>query len=226
MSEVKKYPKREKGYKGIPMEGFVAKWYARVTLSDLKRHKHMAEKLRSHIPAGGRVLEVAPGPGYFCIELAKLGTYEITGLDISSTFVRIARETSAKANVKVDFRQGNASDMPFSSDTFHFVFCQAAFKNFSQPMEALAEMHRVLLPGGTAVIADLRRDASPSDIDREVDEMGLNPINRWFTKQTFRTMLLKNAYTTGEMESFAGQTPFRQFKVEVDGIGFLAWLEK
>jgi hypothetical protein len=39
-------------------------------------------------------------------------------------------------------------------------------------------------------------------------------------------MLLKNAYTTGEMESFAGQTPFRQLKVEVDGIGFLAWLEK
>ena len=78
-------------------------------LKDLKRHQLMAKQLVKKIPANGKVLEIAPGPGYFCIELAKLGKYQITGLDISKTFVEIARKNALEAGVKVDFRQGNAS---------------------------------------------------------------------------------------------------------------------
>jgi len=39
-------------------------------------------------------------------------------------------------------------------------------------------------------------------------------------------MLLKNAYTTTEMEAFVAQTLFRQCKIDIDGIGFQVWLEK
>jgi len=133
-------PKVPKAYKGITMEGPIATWYAGTTLKDLNRHKLRAEQLSKAIPSGSRVLEIAPGPGYFCIELAKLGDYEITGLDISKSFVEIARTNAAAANVKVDFRQGNASDMPFANETFDLTFCQAAFKNFTQPVRAIAEM--------------------------------------------------------------------------------------
>lgn len=52
-------------------------------------------------PADGRFssrsLEVVPGPGYLAIEIAKSGTYSATGLDISHSFVRIARENARKA---------------------------------------------------------------------------------------------------------------------------------
>src|SRR5919109_1455846 len=167
-----------KAYKGIPMEGLIATWYANTTRKDLKRHKWMAQQLVEKIPTNGKVLEIAPGPGYFCIELAKLGNFQITGLDISKSFVEIARKNAAEAGVRIDFREGNASAMPFKDNMFDFTFCQAAFKNFSEPVKAIAEMYRVLRPGGISVISDLRRGAPADEIEREIKGMGLGRINQ------------------------------------------------
>lgn len=215
-----------KAYKGLPMEGVIASWYAKTTLKDLKRHKGMAQQMSGKIPMNGSVLEIAPGPGYFCIELAKLGNYEITGLDISKSFVEIARRNAANAGLKIDFREGNASAMPFQDNTFDFTFCQAAFKNFSEPVRAIAEMHRVLRPGGISVISDLRRDASAAEIEREIKGMGIGPLNRFLVRWTFRNMLLKSAYTVDEMRAMVAETPFGHCKITVDGLGFYVWLEK
>jgi ubiquinone/menaquinone biosynthesis C-methylase UbiE len=215
-----------KAYKGLPMEGMIAAWYARITLKDLKRHKSMAKQFVEKIPAKGKVLEIAPGPGYFCIELAKLGNFEITGLDISKSFVEIARRNAAQAGLKIDFRQGNASSLPFPENSFDFIFCQAAFKNFSEPVKAIAEMYRVLRPGGLSVIADLRRDASAEEIEQEIAGMGLGRINEMMVRWTFRNMLLKSAYSIAEMESMISQTPFGKGKIDVTGVGFQVWLEK
>lgn len=218
--------KTAKAYKGLPMEGMIATWYAKLTLKDLKRHKLMASQLAPKIPAGGKVLEIAPGPGYFCIELAKLGNYQITGLDISKSFVEIARKNAMGADVNVDFRQGNSSDMPFENESFDFTFCQAAFKNFTEPVKAIAEMYRVLRPGGTAVIADLRRDASPKDIEKEIKGMGLGRIDEMMTRWTFKQMLLKSAYSIANMEFMISRTPFGKGRFDVNGVGFQVWLEK
>jgi len=215
-----------KAYKGLPMEGMIASWYAKTTLKDLKRHKLMAKQMLEKIPANGKVLEIAPGPGYFSIELAKLGSYQITGLDISKTFVEIARRNAAEAGLKIDFREGNASAMPFPENMFDFTFCQAAFKNFSEPVKAIAEMHRVLRPGGLSVISDLRRDASADEIEREIRGMGLGPINRFMVRWTFRNMLLKNAYSADEIRSMVAQTPFGKCKIDLDGVGFQVLLRK
>lgn len=216
----------QKGYKGLPMEGFIASWYAKTTLKDLKRHRLMAKHLVDKIPAGGRVLEIAPGPGYFCIELAKLGNYQITGLDISRSFVEIARRNAADAGLQIDFREGNASVMPFKDNTFDFTFCQAAFKNFSEPVKAIAEMYRVLRPGGLSVISDLRRDAPAKEIEREIQGMGLGPVNRFMVRWTFRNMLLKSAYSVDEMRSMVSQTPFGKCQIEMSGVGFEVLLRK
>ena len=215
-----------KAYKGLPMEGIIASWYAKTTLKDLKRHKSMAKQLVEKVSANGNVLEIAPGPGYFCIELAKLGNHQITGLDISKSFVEIARKNAAEAGVKVDFREGNASAMPFKDNTFDFTFCQAAFKNFSEPVNAIAEMYRVLRPGGLSVISDLRRDASAQEIEREIQGMGLGPLNRFMVRWTFKNMLLKSAYSVDEMKSMVAKTPFGKCEIKIDSIGFQAFLKK
>ena len=215
-----------KAYKGLPMEGLIASWYAKTTLKDLNRHQLMASQLVGKIPAGGSVLEIAPGPGYFCLELAKLGHFEITGLDISRSFVEIARTNARRAQVDVDFRHGNASAMPFADGTFDFTFCQAAFKNFREPVKAIAEMYRVLKPQGTAVIVDMRRDASTADIEQEVQGMGLDGLNRFVVRWTFRQMLLKSAYRLEELQAMIAETPFGAGRIDVHGIGFRAWLQK
>ena len=218
--------KTMKAYKGLPMEGVIASWYAKTTFKDINRHKSVAKQLVEKIPANGSVLEIAPGPGYFCIELAKLGDFQIMGLDISKSFVEIARRNAAKEALKIDFREGNASAMPFASETFDFTFCQAAFKNFSEPVKAISEMYRVLKSGGVAVIADMRNDASADDIQREIQGMNLDRINAFLVKWTFDHMLLKSAYSIEEIKAMAAQTPFGKCKIEVKGIGFQAWLER
>ena len=218
--------KTTKAYKGFPMEGGVARSYAKLTLKDLKRHQGMARQLVEKIPASGSVLEIAPGPGYFCIELAKLGNFKITGLDISKSFVEIARKNALEAGIPIDFQQGNASAMPFKDGTFDFTFCQAAFKNFSEPVKAIAEMYRVLRPHGLAVIVDMRHDASLQAIEREVKGMGLGRLDEAWTRWTFKYMLVKTAYSISQMETMIAKTPFGKGRIEVDDLGFQIFLEK
>ena len=188
--------------------------------------KELARRAADQLPPRARVIEVAPGPGYFAIELAKLGNYEISGLDISKTFVEIARANAAEAHVRIDFQHGNAADMPFAGDTFDFLFCRAAFKNFSEPVRALNEMHRVLKPGGQALIIDLRGDASKKSIREAVDQMHLGAVNTMMTKLTFRFMLLKRAYTKPEFEEMIAETEFRGVEIREDLLGFEIVLTK
>src|SRR5579863_6168346 len=157
------------------MEGMVAKWYAANTGEMMKEYVDLARRIAGEIAQGSAVLEVAPGPGYFCIELARLGSYAITGLDISRTFVKMAGKRAAAAGVRVEFEQGSATNMPFPKESFDFLLCRAAFKNFADPVGALKEMRRVLKPGGRGLIIDLKREASPAEVSDEVDGMGLSP---------------------------------------------------
>lgn len=209
----------QKAYKGFGMEGFTARWYASLTGKSLNEFNSLAQRVAREVPPGGHVLEVAPGPGYFAIELAKLGRYQIAGLDISHTFVQIARRNAGQAGVNVDFRQGNAASMPFDGKSFDFLLCRAAFKNFSQPVRALEEMYRVLKPGGRALIIDLKKDASRESISEAVEKMDLGQVNGLITKLTFRFMLLKRAYTRNDFEQFLSQTKFSRVGIKEDALG-------
>jgi ubiquinone/menaquinone biosynthesis C-methylase UbiE len=213
-----------KGYKGMGMEGSMARWYEKTTGKDLDQFRKTAERLKAVLPDGGDVLEVAPGPGFLAIELARDTRYHVTGLDISRTFVEIARKNAAEAGVPVDVRLGNASDMPFAGNSFDLLVCRAAFKNFSEPQKAIDEMRRVLRPGGTGVIIDLRRDVPMMEVKRHVKNMHLSFFSRVFTTQTFRFMLLKRAYTKPELEKML--TGFKKAEVRPDAIGMEAWFEK
>src|SRR5262249_46393885 len=137
-------PMKKKGYRGLPLEGVLARWYAKMTGKDIGEYRQLAGALAGQLAAGAAVLEVAPGPGYLAIELAKLGPYQVVGLDISHPFVRMAAENANRAGVQVAFHHGDAAAMPFEPDSFDLSVCRAAFKNFTQPVQALNEMHRVL----------------------------------------------------------------------------------
>ena len=116
--------------------------------------------------------------------------------------------------------------MPFETRSFDFIVCRAAFKNFSQPVEALAEMHRVLRPGGTAMIIDLRPDASARTIDEHVRGMGLNWFNALLTRWTFKWMLVKRAYSQEQWRQMAAQTPFPTCDIREDALGLEVLLTK
>src|SRR5262245_42630777 len=195
MSTTTPSAKARKAYRGLAMEGLLARWYARNTARCLAEYQAAARDVAALTPGGCRVLEVAPGPGYLAIELAKLGDYQIVGLDVSQSFVRMAAENAVAAGVLVTFQHGDAAAMPFATGSFDFIVCRAAFKNFSEPVRALAEMHRVLAPGGKALILDLRPDASPEAIDAHVRGMRLGWLNAMITRWVFRHSLVKRAYS-------------------------------
>ncbi len=207
------------------MEGIIARWYTRTTRQG-RAFDLLAKQISGSLPSGGRVLEVAPGPGFLAIEIARLGKYQIAGIDISQTFLEIERANAQAAGAQVDFRQGDAANLPWADASFDFVVCTAAFKNFTRPVKALAEMYRVLRPQGRALVIDLRRDASRDEIDREVERMGLNWANRLMTKWTFSQMLLKSAYTEEQIRAFLAEAGIPKWRIQASGIGFEIWMEK
>jgi ubiquinone/menaquinone biosynthesis C-methylase UbiE len=209
------------------MEGAVARWYARVrgSGSQIEEYRRQAAQLTKGLPDGAAILEVAPGPGYLAIELARLGRFQLTGLDISRTFVQIASENARQAGVSVDLHQGDVAVMPFAAESFDLVICQAAFKNFVHPGSALFEIHRVLRAGGTAVIQDMNHDASHEDIEKEVAGMRLGRFNTFTTKATLE-MLKRRAYTAAQLERLAAESPFRTCEISTAGIGLEVRLTK
>jgi ubiquinone/menaquinone biosynthesis C-methylase UbiE len=216
----------DKGYKGMGMEGRVAAWYTRNTERDAADFAALAERATAGLPAGSRILEVAPGPGYLAIEIARRGAYRITGLDISHSFVEIANRKAREAGADIDFRQGNASAMPFAENMFDLILCRAAFKNFSQPLAALNEMHRVLKPGGRALIVDVRRDASMEDIEAYIRRSNLGWVDRLVYRLTFRYMLLPRAYSRAQLMDMSSKSAFTAASIEASEIGFEVTLRK
>jgi ubiquinone/menaquinone biosynthesis C-methylase UbiE len=216
--------RKTKGYKGVGMEGPIATWYAKNTASALPEFRALAERIAGELDRGDWVLEIAPGPGYLAVELARAGL-QVSALDISRAFVRITAENAAKTGVAVDVQLGNAAAMPFETDTFDFVVCRAAFKNFSNPVGALKEMHRVLRPAGRALIIDMRREASDGEIADEVAKMRLGRVDAFITRGALRS-LRRRAYTAPDFVRMIGEAGFSASAIAPSPIGFEIRLTK
>ena len=211
---------KQKPQRGAGMEGWVARWYARTRRNDMEDFRRQARAVAARLHTGSSVLEVAPGPGFFAVELAKLGDFGITGLDISRTFVEIAKENARNAGVKIDFRFGNASSLPFPREFFDFIYCAAAFKNFAAPVKALDEMHRVLRPRGEALVVDLRKDVPLDELETYLKQSGRSRFDAWLTNWIFRRMLIKRAYTREQFLRMAEQSCFGACQITASAIGY------
>ncbi|WP_033292038.1 class I SAM-dependent methyltransferase [Amycolatopsis jejuensis] len=209
------------------MEGPVARAYARGrgTAPQLVQYREAAEMLAAEVPEGAKVLEVAPGPGYFSVELARTGRCTVTGLDVSRTFVELASEYARAQGISVDFRRGDVAAMPFADDSFDFLVCQAAFKNFADPVDALDEMHRVLRPGGTALVQDLNKSATGTQLDDEVAAMDLGPVGTFTTRRTLGG-LRRRAYTPEQFAATVAESAFRTCDITLEGIGLEVRMRK
>lgn len=214
-----------KAYKGMGMEGSVARWYDRITRKDMPEFQSLAARIAALAPAAGQVLEIAPGPGFLSIELAKRGL-KVHAVDISKTFVELAQRNAIAEGVDARFEQGNAAALPVPDSSVDFVVCRAAFKNFTEPVKALAEMRRVLQPGGTALLIDMRRDASVAEIRRYVEGLHVGWLNRCFMMFVFRSVLIKRAYPLEEIRRMTSEAGWTEPRIQTSPVGFEAWMKK
>lgn len=104
------------------------------------------------IRAGQRVLDVACGTGVVAVTAAFTGAI-VTGLDLTPELLERARENAAIGDLPIDWREGDVEQLPFADESFDVVLSQFGHIFAPRPDVALAEMLRVLKPGGTIAFA-------------------------------------------------------------------------
>jgi demethylmenaquinone methyltransferase/2-methoxy-6-polyprenyl-1,4-benzoquinol methylase len=109
------------------------------------------------VSLGGRALDVCTGTGDLAFELAdRVGSSgRVTGVDFSERMLERARAKAASRESPVDFRQADALDLPFPDDAFDAVTVAFGARNLADLDGGLAEMARVVRPGGTVVVLDI-----------------------------------------------------------------------
>ena len=100
------------------------------------------------VSTGQQVLDVGCGTGVVALTAARLGT-KVTGLDLTPPLLARARHNSQIAEVKIDWREGDAETLPFDDSAFDVVLSQFGHIFAPRPSLAISEMLRVLKPGGT-----------------------------------------------------------------------------
>jgi SAM-dependent methyltransferase len=99
--------------------------------------------------AGGRYLEIGSGTGADAVELARRYGAEVVGVDSSVAMVEEARSRGLAVALVAD-----AHALPFDADVFDGAWADRTFQHLADPGQALAELVRVVRPGGAVVVAD------------------------------------------------------------------------
>ena len=111
---------------------------------------------------GMRVLDVATGRGASALFLAKRFGCEVIGTDLSAEMVRDAEARAENEGLSglVQFRMGDAEQLPFEAAAFDAVVCECAFCTFPDKATAAREFTRILRTGGRIGLSDLTRTES------------------------------------------------------------------
>jgi ubiquinone/menaquinone biosynthesis C-methylase UbiE len=151
---------------------------------DERCQDYARDRFRKVVPAEagfGRVLEVGAGTGFFLINLALAGCLdgaELEATDISQGMLDVCARNGAEHGLDIATRRGDAEALPYDDASFDLVVGHAFIHHLPVPGAAIAEMFRVLKPGGTLVIA-----GEPTEIGERIT--GLVKRATW---RTFRAV--------------------------------------
>jgi SAM-dependent methyltransferase len=114
-------------------------------------------------PDGARVLEVGCGPGHLSIRLARQHGLEVTGLDLDPAMVQRARANADRPGDgrRPSFLVGDVAALAFPDGSFDLVVSTLSLHHWADPAAGLAEVGRVLRPGGRALVWDFRPGVRP-----------------------------------------------------------------
>lgn len=124
---------------------------------DIYWRKRAINLLRSEKPK--TILDVATGTGDFAIEALSLDPDKVIGVDISEGMLDIGRQKLRRLQLdqKIELRSGDSERLLFDDNIFDAVIVAFGVRNFEHLEKGLADMYRVLKPGGTVVILEFSK---------------------------------------------------------------------
>ena len=171
--------------------------------------------LKALMPADGeRVLDAGTGPGVYAIKIAgQARNADIHAVDLSPAFLKIARANARKAGCgHIRFDQGDIENLPFEADRFDKLVCAGALEAVPNREKAAREFHRVLKPGGTAVIIEPDQGRNIRDraflfllygiglIRPKMRGFGVTDIKRYYlSKHDFRALFAGSGFSRVEL---------------------------
>jgi demethylmenaquinone methyltransferase/2-methoxy-6-polyprenyl-1,4-benzoquinol methylase len=127
---------------------------------DIRWRKKAIKLLRDIKPK--LILDIATGTGDFAIESLKLNPDKVIGVDISEGMLSVGRKklTKRKLNDKITLQSGDSENLPFEDNMFDAIIVAFGVRNFENLEKGMAEMHRVLRPGGKVVVLEFSKPKS------------------------------------------------------------------
>jgi ubiquinone/menaquinone biosynthesis C-methylase UbiE len=138
----------------VEIDTSAAEFYDTIIVPEVFRP--WAELMVEAIPVqrGMRTLDVACGTGVVARCAARLCSPQgrSSGLDIDPAMIRVAGAVALREGLEIDYRCGSASELPFEAASFDAAFCLQGLQYFPDKSQALAELRRVIRPGGRLVV--------------------------------------------------------------------------
>jgi ubiquinone/menaquinone biosynthesis C-methylase UbiE len=170
----------------------------------------------------GRVLDVGAGPGHAAVLLARAHPQAtFTGVDHSPSMAsRAARRARESGAANVTFIEADALALPFAEASFDLVYSLASIKHWPDRALGLSEIHRVLRPGGAAVV--IEADRSPTDAALDGHARRWPWIPPALFRAAFRRVVARPGLDLEQARSLAEASPFGRGTVtRMDGIPFV-----
>jgi len=121
------------------------------------RHEGETFVQRLRLRPGALVLDVACGSGNLTIPAARTGAY-VTGLDLIPSLLAEARSWSEREAMSIRLDEGNAEALPYADEQFDVVMSMFGVMFAGRPEKVVAELTRVVRPGGRVALANWVRD--------------------------------------------------------------------
>jgi len=186
---------------------------------DLKRLLELLEPRSSE-----RALDVATGPGHTALALAPF-VREVIGIDLTPEmampFAQAARERGLR---NVRFLVGDAESLPFPEGEFHLVTTRRAAHHFPRIARALAEMARVLKPGGRLGIADMVAPENPeaAQLFNALEAARDNSHVRAYTVEEWQGLIKEVGLSLLHLEAFEEEVAWPEWLYPLDPKGWEA----
>jgi len=164
-----------------------------------ERHWHTAKEALARMPIeeGDRVLDLGTGSGYALRALAERGIGRGYGLDGSPEMVRNARSYTADG-APIGYLRGTFEHLPFADDSLDHAFSMEAFYYAADPETVLAELHRVLRPGGTFYCAVNYYEENV--YSRDWQDLVEIPMTRW-SRAEYREAVTAAGFHVAEQDT-------------------------